>query len=115
MNNIDCQYVCVLGYGWSGSSAVVDLLKEFEENWDPEVEFRILKDPHGVMDLEHTLVDQWDALNVDIAIRDFLDFATFLNIFTRQGVGSKHFYRHAPMLVRFNLYALFFRASKVMI
>lgn len=79
MNNIDCQYVCVLGYGWSGSSAVVDLLKEFEENWDPEVEFRILKDPHGVMDLEHTLVDQWDALNVDIAIRDFLDFATFLN------------------------------------
>ena len=79
MNNKTHQYVCVLGYGWSGSSAVVDLLKEFDGNWDPEVEFRILKDPHGVMDLEHTLVDQWDALNVDIAVRDFLDFAAFLN------------------------------------
>lgn len=79
MNSIDHQYVCVLGYGWSGSSAVVDLLKEFEGNWDPEVEFRILKDPHGVMDLEHTLVEQWDALNVDVALRDFLEFADFLN------------------------------------
>ena len=79
MSSIGHQYVCVLGYGWSGSSAVVDLLKEFDETWDPEVEFRILKDPHGVMDFEHTLTEQWDALNVDIAIRDFLDFADFLN------------------------------------
>lgn len=79
MRNLKHQFVCVLGYGWSGSSAVVDLLKEFDGNWDPEVEFRILKDPHGMMDLEHSLVEQWDALNVDIAIRDFLEFADFLN------------------------------------
>lgn len=95
MSSIKHQYVCVLGYGWSGSSAVVDLLKEFEENWDPEVEFRILKDPHGMMDLEHSLVERWDALNVDIAIRDFLEFAEFLDTndskFTRGLCYSKSF------------------------
>jgi len=95
MSNMKHQYVCVLGYGWSGSSAVVDLLKEFEENWDPELEFRILKDPHGMMDLEHALIEQWDALNVDIAIRDFLDFAEFMNEndskFTRGLCYSKSF------------------------
>lgn len=86
MNKKEVQYVCVLGYGWSGSSAVVDLLKEFDGNWDPEAEFRILTDPHGVMDLEHALLDNWDALNVDIAIQDFLDFAKFLN----QNEGKFH-------------------------
>ena len=79
MKNKDMQYICVIGYGWSGSSAVVDLMKEFSGNWDPEVEFRIIKDPHGVMDLEYALLEKWDALNVDIASRDFLDFASFLN------------------------------------
>ncbi len=56
-----------------------------------------------------------NAAKLRIILHPCKDFATFLNIFTRQGGGSKHFYRHAPMLVRFNLYALFFRASKVMI
>lgn len=79
MSNKDLQYICVVGYGWSGSSAVVDLLKEFQGNWDPEAEFRILTDPHGMVDLEHVLLDKWDAQNVDIAIHDFIDFAKFLN------------------------------------
>ncbi len=79
MDKKDVQYICVVGYGWSGSSAVVDLLKEFEGNWDSEAEFRILTDSHGMMDLEHALIEKWDAQNVDIAIHDFLDFARFLN------------------------------------
>lgn len=73
------NYICVVGYGWSGSSAVIDLLKEFEGVWDSEAEFRILKDAHGMMDLEHALIEKWDALNVDIAIRDFLELAKLLN------------------------------------
>ena len=79
MKNDSVQYIGVVGYGWSGSSAVVDLLKEYEGNWVSEVEFRILTDSHGMMDLEHALLEKWDAQNVDIAIQDFLDFAKFLN------------------------------------
>lgn len=69
MENIN--YFLVAGYGWSGSSAVVDLLKEFEDNWEPCVEFRAVKDPYGIHDLHHNLVEEWDLLNADNAIRDF--------------------------------------------
>ena len=79
MDKKEVQYICIVGYGWSGSSAVVDLMKEFEGNWDPEAEFRIIPEPHGVVDLEHVLFDRWDAQNVDIAIQDFLELAGFLN------------------------------------
>lgn len=79
MNNKELQYICVVGYGWSGSSAVVDLLKEFKGNWDPDAEFFILTNPHGVVDLENVLFERWDAHNVDIAIHDFLEFARFIN------------------------------------
>ncbi len=73
-------YIPVLGYGWSGSSAVVDLLKEFSATWEPDVEFRLIKDPYGLMDLKYNLVNRWDPLNVDVAIKNFLWFTYHLNI-----------------------------------
>ncbi len=79
MTNDNMQHICVVGYNWSGSSAVVDLLKEFKENWDPEAEFFMLTQPHGVMDLENVLFERWDPHNVDIAIHDFMDFAENIN------------------------------------
>ncbi len=66
------NYVIVSGFGWSGSSALVDLLKEFEGYYNADIEFRVIKDPYGIDDLYHNLVEQWDILNSDMAIRDFL-------------------------------------------
>ena len=46
------DFICVSGYGKSGSSACINLLKEFEFVDGPDKEFRIAKDPHGLIDLE---------------------------------------------------------------
>lgn len=73
-------HICLAGYGWSGSGAVLDLLNEFEGFGGSELEIRILKDTHGIMDLEHALIERWDALNADLAIRDFWKFATEINL-----------------------------------
>lgn len=73
-------YVPVLGYGWSGSSAVVDFLREFSVTWEPGIEFRLIKDPYGLMDLKYNIIDRWEPLNVDIAIKNFLWFTYHLNV-----------------------------------
>ena len=73
------NYICVSGYGWSGSSACVDLLKEFEGFGALQGEFRIAKDPYGLRDLEGSLVHNWDFIRHDVAIRDFLAFCKVLS------------------------------------
>lgn len=78
MNN-NPTYVNVAGFAWSGSSAVVDLLKEVQGFWSPDIEFRVIKDPYGLDDLHYNLVNNWDSLNSDMAIRDFLWFMDHLN------------------------------------
>lgn len=72
------KYTLVLGYGWSGSSAVVDLLREYDATVVPDVEFRIVKDPYGITNLYNNLIPAWDALNSDTAIRDFMWYASHL-------------------------------------
>lgn len=69
----DIRYVPVLGYGWTGGSAVVDMLREFPDIAVPanEKEFRLIKDPYGIIDLDRALNDSIDPLNEDIAIRNF--------------------------------------------
>lgn len=71
-NKREIQYICVAGFGWSGSGVVVDLLKEYKRIKDPDVEFRLLKDPYCINDLYNSLVVKADPLNYDTAIRDFL-------------------------------------------
>ena len=73
------DFILVAGYGWSGSSAVVDLLKEYDGIVEPDVEFRLIKDPYGLENLRHQIVHNWDALTVDTAIKDFLWYASCLN------------------------------------
>lgn len=75
----DKNYILVSGYGWTGSSALVDMLKEYDGAIEADVEFRLIKDPKGIADLYNTIVNKWDALNVDIAIRDFNWFVHHLN------------------------------------
>lgn len=66
------KYVLVNGYTSTGSSAAIDLLKEYMTIYAPDKEFRIIKDPHGVYDLDRTLSKSTDLLNDDIAVREFL-------------------------------------------
>lgn len=68
----DLKYIGVAGFGWSGSGAVVDLLKEYKGLIEPNVEFRLLKDPYCIYDLYNSIVIKADPLNYDIAIRDFI-------------------------------------------
>jgi len=99
----DKKFVIVAGYGWTGSSAVVDLLKEFSGYKELGTEFRIIKDPYGIMDLETALVEKWDLGQSDNAIRDFLWLANIHNRknlrFSKIGLSyedriSKDFYKH---------------------
>lgn len=74
------DYVCVSGYGWSGSSAVVDLLHEFKSCYLPPAEFRVVKDPYGLDDLYYsTVVKGSPEGSVDFAVKDFISYMKFLN------------------------------------
>ena len=83
------SYISVSGYGWSGSSACIDILKEFEGFGVFNGEFRIAKDPYGLIDLEESLVHNWDFVRHDVAIKDFLNYCKVLGrdtgLFSRSG------------------------------
>ena len=75
---MNCNVVVVAGYFCTGSGAVVDLLKEYKGAYEPGIEFRLIKDPYGLNDLRYNLVEQWDPLNSDNAIKDFIWLANHL-------------------------------------
>ncbi|MFW2601001.1 sulfotransferase domain-containing protein [Aliarcobacter butzleri] len=79
IDNKTIQYTSVSGYGWTGSSVVVDLLKEFETFGTLDFEFSMVWEPNGIIDLEKSLVDSWDFLRHDIAIRDFIKYCKLLD------------------------------------
>ena len=85
------NYILVNGYGWSGSSAVIDLFREFDDTCVPHKEFRLIKDPHGLRDLDIQLNESIDALNEDIAIREYLQivkvYSRKFGFFTPLGLG----------------------------
>jgi len=72
-NHKKLNFICVAGFGYSGSGAIIDLLKEFDQNYVFGKEFRLIKDPDGIMDLENSLIQNWQELKSDIAIRRFKD------------------------------------------
>ena len=67
------KVVGVCGYGYSGSGALFDLLKEYDECViGSEVEFELLYSPGGLLDLEYHLMKNCNRFNSgDIAIRQF--------------------------------------------
>ena len=74
MKHTNLNFICVAGFGYSGSGAIIDLLKEFDQYYVFEKEFRLIKDPDGIIDLENALVKNWGELRSDIAIRRFKSF-----------------------------------------
>jgi len=63
--------ILISGYAWSGSGAVVDLLKEFK-NYSPfEPEFRLITDPGGLLDLEHALITSKSYTTINYVLKRF--------------------------------------------
>lgn len=91
MSNI--TFVNVSGFFYSGSSAVVDLLKEFRGFYEPNAEMRFIRDPYGIIPMEATLIHHWDWINSSAAITDFLEFmrlsARPKGLFLPMGYGMK--------------------------
>ena len=73
------NFISVSGYGWTGSSVYIALLKEFEGFGSFDSEFRLAKDPNGLIDLESSLVDNWEFIRHDVSIRDFLSYCDLLS------------------------------------
>ncbi len=73
--------VTSIGYHDTGSSVVIDYLKEFKHTVFPEreVECRFLEDPDGISDLEYNLVDNWNRLNNGFAIKRYERFVEQYN------------------------------------
>lgn len=69
----DITFVDVSGFFTSGSSAMVDLLKEFRGFYESDAEIRFIKDPYGIVQMEDALVNHWEFINSSAAISDFLD------------------------------------------
>ncbi len=69
----DVTFVDVSGFFTSGSSAMVDLLKEFRGFYESNAEIRFIKDPYGITQMENALINQWEFINSSAAISDFLD------------------------------------------
>jgi len=72
------DFICVSGYGKSGSGACIDLLSEFEHIGGIDKEFRMAKDPYGLLDLELSIVDNWEFVRHNAAINDFLKYCSML-------------------------------------
>lgn len=99
------NYVCVSGFFASGSSAVVDLLKEMDGFYECSAEIRIIRDPYGISQMENALVSQWELINSTAAITDFLNLCKVCcrprsTPLSRAGMGytktvSKDFMRYA--------------------
>jgi len=63
--------ILISGYAWSGSSAVIDLLKEFKNYSHFEPEFRLITDPGGLLDLEHALITSKSYTTINYVLKRF--------------------------------------------
>jgi hypothetical protein len=88
------KFLAISGYGHTGHTAFLDLIREFEGFNIPSskyhFEFRLLKDPNGIFDLENNLVNNWDIIRSSRAIEDFIEFCSLLyrkNRYFKMGIN----------------------------
>ena len=64
----------ITGYGATGASACMDLLKEFEDvqYYKPHAEFQLLQQPDGIIDLRYHLVESRRRISINAAIVRFI-------------------------------------------
>lgn len=66
------KIIFAAGLGSTGSSALVDLLKEVEGFYSMDDEFRLFVDPGGLVNLRDAIVENWSIFQTDVAIRNFI-------------------------------------------
>jgi hypothetical protein len=67
------------GLGSTGSSALIDLLKEVDGFYSMHDEFRLFVDPGGLINLRDALVENWSVFQTDMAIRNFIKLVSSVN------------------------------------
>ena len=66
------KIITCAGYHGSGSSAITDLLKEFDNCYSTgSYEFRFIQDPFGISDLEYQIVENFHRLNSGYYLKKF--------------------------------------------
>jgi hypothetical protein len=74
------NFLNITGYGATGQTAFYDLFREFNDySAPPHFEFVLLKEASGIIDLENFLIDNWEILRSNTAIKDYLKFCRILN------------------------------------
>jgi hypothetical protein len=63
--------IFIEGLGFSGSGALLDLLREVDQCFVLPTEFRLINDPDGLLSLESAIIDNWTVFQSDIAIKRF--------------------------------------------
>ena len=71
----------VSGFNYSGKSAVIDVLREFNKVTvhPKEFEFLLIRMTDGILDLKKSLLDNWSPIRSDIAIKRFSNLINVLN------------------------------------
>jgi len=89
------EAILVAGYGNTGASVVIDLLKECDGFICPDVEFYVAQHHDGVIGLENALVNSWSDFAPDCAIRRFNEL---IDILARPATRFCYGYNYCELL-----------------
>lgn len=105
------KIITTISYHGTGSGAVDDFLKEFDNcaYAASEYECRLLQDPDGISDLEYNLVENYHRLNTGYALKRYLNFVqhnvrTYRRIFGPKWVSYSKDYVDALTKFRYKGY-----------
>jgi hypothetical protein len=85
------KIIACTGYGGSGSSAITDLMREFNCGISlGDAEFWFLQDYDGISDLEHYLIEGNHRSKVNLAIKRFLKYVYKNERFYSKYFGDKY-------------------------
>ena len=88
MTNIEqIKVISYGGYYSTGASVVRDIFREFEPNFELSIEFRLIKERFGLLDLERVILHDYAAENIDLAISDFVWLTN--NLARKSGIFKK--------------------------
>ena len=74
------KIITCASYHGTGSSAITDFFSEFSNCFSiGEFEVRFIHDPCGIRDLEYNLIENNNRLNTSSAIKNFKEYAQYLN------------------------------------
>ena len=97
---METKYITCISYHGTGSGAVDDFFREFDNfaSAESEVECRYLQDPDGIADLEYNLIENPHRLNSGFALKRYKIFARKTS-YTYQKIFGKKWKQYADEYV----------------